>query len=78
MSFLKYLLTEEASEKRKDSWAGATEKRREKLKTAGLYEGRFWIKHSTNKGLQTLKERYEVEQVGQVIDRLVSAALKGK
>lgn len=77
MSFLKYLLTEEASDKRKESWADATEKRRNKLKTAGLYEGRFWIKPSTNKGLQTLKERYELSQVGEVIDKLVAKALKG-
>lgn len=77
MSFLKYLLNE-ASDKRKESWADATEKRREKLKTAGKYEGRFWIKQSTNKGLQTLKDRYELDQVGEVIDKLVAQALHGK
>lgn len=76
MSFLNYLI--EASDSRKETWKEATDKRRNKLKTKGLYEGRFWIKESTNKGLQTLKSKYEVSQVGEVIDKLVSEALKNK
>lgn len=74
MSFLKYLV--EASDSRKKSWKEATSKRRNKLKESGLYEGRFWIKETTNKGLQKLKSKLELKQVGEVIDKLVEEALK--
>lgn len=78
MKFIEYLLNEEeATEKRKEDWAEATDKRRNNLKSKGLFEGRFWVKKSTNSGLQTLKTRYELEHVGEVIDKLVSQALKG-
>jgi len=71
------LKEEKTTEKTKEEWAEATDKRRDKLKKSGKYEGRYWVNPGSNTSLGTLKDRWKMDHVGEVIDKLVSKAMKG-
>ena len=71
------ILSEAAEEKKEGSqdkthkaWDRATDKYHDK-QTSKKTEVRMFIKDSTNKKLQSLKDKYGVNQVGEVVDRLV-------
>lgn len=62
--------SEKNTEKRRKEWDKATDKYRDK-QTAKGQEVRIFIKSSTHAKLKARKEKMGVDQLGQVVDRLV-------